>query len=209
MRCLMCGRELGECSIRDILFGDDPLCLTCRKQWKYYPQCFYVDGIQADSDYLYREGFSTSLIQYKECGDEALKDAFLQPMIRKLQRRYHGMTLCLMPSSEEKIKERGFSHLMEMYASLGLPMMEPFIKNASAVQKELNYAGRQKITEQISLRKDAVLPEKIVLCDDVITTGATLKGALHCLNRTKHHILIYAAAADNEGKKWKKKEEWE
>jgi competence protein ComFC len=114
-----------------------------------------------------------------------------------------------MPSSEEKIKERGFSHLMEMYASLGLPMMEPFIKNASAVQKELNYAGRQKITEQISLRKDAVLPEKIVLCDDVITTGATLKGALHCLNRTKHHILIYAAAADNEGKKWKKKEEWE
>jgi competence protein ComFC len=205
----MCGRELGECSIRDILFGDDPLCLTCRKQWKYDPQCFCVDGIQADSDYLYREGFSASLIQYKECGDEALKEVFLQPVIRKLRRRYRGMTLCLMPSSEEKKKERGFSHLMEMYASLGLPMMEPFIKNESTVQKKLTYVGRQMIMDQISLRNGMVLPEKIVLCDDVITTGATFKGALHCIDRTKHQILIYAAAADNDGKKQKKRGEWE
>ena len=208
MQCLMCGRELGEGCLKDILFSDDLLCSSCRREWKHVPQKFKVNGVPGRSDYLYHSGFSVCLLQYKECGDEALKDIFLQEIKGKLKHRYQGWTLCLMPSSQEKKEERGFDHLRQIFSCTGLSLMEPFEKKTSFVQKELGYQERQQMQTTISLKKGIVLPEKIVLCDDVITTGATLKGALACIDQKCHKIQIYVIGADNQGEIMKKGEEW-
>lgn len=208
MRCCMCGKKLGESGLRDILYGEDCLCTSCRRQWLHVPQHFLVNGIPSDSDYLYHSGFSSCLIQYKECGDEALKDAFLFEVREKLYRRYRGWSLCLMPSSQEKMAERGFSHLHEMFQCIGLPILEPFEKSGSTVQKELDYQSRQQMKSAIVLKEGFTLPKKIVLCDDVITTGATLKGALRWIDLGLHQVRIYTAAADNTGQMKKKGEEW-
>lgn len=208
MRCLMCGKMLGEGSLKDILFGEDLLCEDCRRQWCYAPQYFTLSGIKAESDYLYNDAFSSCLIQYKECGDEALKDVFLAAVRKKRMRKYRGWTLCLMPSSQEKMAQRGFSHLAMMYECLGLPVMEPFEKAEQEAQKTQNYAGRQKMQGGIRLKTGIELPQKIVLCDDVITTGATLKGALKCLDLTEHQVQIYTAAADCQEGSRKRGAEW-
>lgn len=209
MRCLMCDKELGESSFRDILFGEDELCQECRETWLKVPQHFSIEGIRGDSDYLYQGGFSSCLIQYKECGDEALKNVFLSAVKKKLQKRYHGMTLCLMPSSSEKIQERGFSHLEQMFAGLGLKMLDPFMKKENRVQKEMNYAERQLVKEQIVLKENIFLPKKIVLCDDVITTGSTIKGALHCIRSKGYQVVIYSCAMNNREKVYQHGEEWQ
>ena len=75
-------------------------------------------------------------------------------------------------------------------------------------QKKASFAGRQQMSEAVSLKEGIVLPEKIVLCDDVITTGATLKGALQCIDLKIHQVRIYTAAADSRDRILKKGEEW-
>lgn len=196
MKCLMCGKELGKGSFRDILIGEDPLCSDCRKQWTKKSLHTTLDGIEMDADYLYDSAFSSCLIQYKECGDEALKNVFLYEVKGKLKRRYHGWTLLMMPSSMSKYQKRGFSHLRRMYSCLGLPMMEPFYKTEDKSQKEMRGQERRKMAEEIILDHHISLPRKIVLCDDTITTGSTIRGALSCLNPDKHEIRIYSVSAN-------------
>ncbi len=197
MRCLYCDKELGQGSLRDIFIGEDPLCYACRKKWQKEPIHFLLEGIEVDADYLYEEAFSSCLIQYKECYDEAFKDAFLFEVKKKLRRRYRGYTLCMMPSSQHKYEERGFSHLYEMFRCIGLPILEPFVKASDISQKGKGKKNRMDMKDAIRCTQS--LPEKIVLCDDTITTGATLCGALSQIDRQKHKIRIYCVSAN---RKW-------
>lgn len=196
MRCLLCGKELGKGSLRDILIGDDPLCQECREKWKKRPLKTTLDGIRMEADYEYEPSFASCLIQYKECGDEALRNVFLYEVKGKLKRRYHGYTLLMMPSSMSKYQERGFSHLRRMYSCLDLPVMEPFVKKDERSQKKMSGRERREMSRQIVLDPSIVIPEKIVLCDDTVTSGSTLKGALSCLDRNKHQIRIYCVSAN-------------
>ena len=196
MKCLLCGKELGKGSLRDILIGDDPLCEECRSQWQKRPLVTELDGIRMDADYVYDHAFSSALIQYKECHDEALQKIFLYEVRGKLRRRYRGYTLLMMPSSMEKYRERGFSHLRRMYSCLGLPVLEPFVKKDDRTQKKMNRKEREGMIHDIRLDSSIMIPEKIVLCDDTVTTGSTLRGALSCIDRNRHEIRIYSVSAN-------------
>ncbi len=196
MRCLMCGKELGEGSIKDIFIGEDPICETCRNEWEKKNIKFELEGIHGEADYVYNKAFSSCLIQFKECNDEALKDVFLFEVKKKLKRKYRGYTLCCMPSSLEKKKSRGFSHLEEMFGCLGMKMMDPFNKNTNESQKMIPGYLRKNMIQEIECKKDIILPKKILLVDDTITSGSTLKGALSCIDPTKHKIQIYCVSAN-------------
>ena len=190
MKCLLCGRQMQESSLSDLIFGNDLLCRKCRGEWQRKDIAFLLDGVPLDSFYVYNAAFSACLIQYKECGDEALKDVFLSQVKNRLRRRYRGFTLLMMPSTQKKTEARGFSHLKSMFECLGLPCLEPFEKTEDISQKAMGRSARQEMITAIRLKKDIQLPEKIVLCDDTVTTGATLKGALKCLDQKKHTIRI-------------------
>ncbi|MBR3311705.1 MAG: hypothetical protein IKG15_07815 [Solobacterium sp.] len=190
----MCGKLFGEGSFRDILIGEDPLCESCRSGWIRRRRKFDIEGIPAEGTYLYEVHFSSCLIQFKECCDEALKDVFLLEEKKRLQRKYRGYTICLMPSSAEKEKERGFHHLRLMYACTGLPMLEPFIRLSDTVQKKRTGKERRKMEGEIVLKEGTVLPEKLLLCDDVITTGATIRGALRAIGKGNRKIRIYSVS---------------
>ncbi len=194
MRCLMCGKEKGEGDLYDILNGQDPLCHECRKKWRHKPQKFLVEGIEARSSYRYNDAYASALIQFKECGDEALKDVFLFEVKEKIRRLYKGYTICLMPSSKEKLQERGFSHLYEMFSSCHMPMLEPFVKDAEISQKGKSGSQREAMQKAIHLKPGIKLPKKILLADDVYTTGSTIRGALSCIDLRRHQIRIYVCA---------------
>lgn len=187
----MCGRRTGSSSMPLIsMFSEDPLCFDCRKLWKPYQGRRKIEGIPVNILYDYRSGYSSALIQYKECGDEALKDIFLYPYISRIRWKYRGYTLLLMPSANEKVRQRGFDHLKEMFACLNMPMMSPFEKRREIDQKGGSRSRRSEMSGNIILKEGSVLPEKILLADDVITTGSTLRGALRCIDMQKHRIRI-------------------
>lgn len=196
MRCLLCGKDyLSEGSLYDMLLNDDPLCHACRKAWLRCSKRVTLEPFHVHSIWTYNEAFSKALFQYKECHDEALAPIFLAPFARRLHFRYHGYTLLLMPSIKAKQEERGFDHLAEIFSLLHLPMLSPFYKSDPSAQKEKTWRQRQQIISHIHRNPNIFLPQKILLCDDVITTGATLKGALHTLDPKRHCIRILTVAA--------------
>ena len=192
--CLMCDKEQENDTLLRLLFSDDPICGECRSQWQKHRKREMLDDIPMEALWQYNGAFSSCLLQFKELHDEALKDVFLYPFVNRLRHRYRGYTLLLMPSSREKQEERGFSHLKEMFECLHLPMLEPFIKESSRVQKALGRKGRMEMEHSILRRKEIELPKKILLVDDVCTTGSTLRGALHTLKKEDHTVRILTAA---------------
>ncbi|MGN1389112.1 MAG: ComF family protein [Bulleidia sp.] len=195
MRCLMCGNEIGEGkNLEELFYHDDVLCVSCRKNWKRNVKHFRLDGIPAESFWDYQGGFRDALLQFKECGDEALKPVFLYPDRNYLKRKFRGYTILCMPSTMEKMEQRGFSHLPEMLENSGLPILEPFLKCTQTEQKKKTRTERLAASHTIMLKPEIRLPEKLLLADDVLTTGSTLRGALRCLDRRHHTIRIFVFA---------------
>ena len=193
MRCLLCDKDKLDNDVFD-MFSEDLLCHECRSKWEKKEIVFKYEGVKLRSSYLYNDAFADSLLQYKECYDEALKDIFLYETKNRLKRLYKGYTLALIPSSNKKIEERGFSHLRLMFSSLNMPIIEPFIKIDERIQKGTNVEERKKIITSIKLKEGVELPKKLLLIDDVITSGATLSSSIACLESYRGKIQIYTVS---------------
>ena len=179
-------------TVGEMLWEEDQLCHTCRGKWIRAGSGHRFSGCRTEILYLYNQDTASVLLQYKEMGDEALKDVFLCRDRKRLSLKYRGSTLVLMPSREEKVRERGFPHLRKMFEQLDLPMLDCFEKTDPRDQKELSYEERQTIVLKL---KNVTLPEKIVLVDDVITTGATMRAALSCVKDRCGSVRILAVFA--------------
>ena len=173
------------------------LCSSCRSEWQRKDICFFLDGIRLRSSYVYNKAFSSCLVQYKEYGDEALKDVFLYQVRRQFCMRYRGRVLLMMPSLEDKVRQRGFSHLRRMFECTGMEIREPFSKTEYGSQKGKSRSGRLAMSHHIVLREPVRPGLKLLLCDDTVTTGATLQGALSCLKNISDDIEIYTVSANH------------
>lgn len=191
----MCGKRMRlSGSLEELLYREDLLCAECRSGWIRSRKRYRLQGISVCALWKYNDAYSSALLQLKECGDEALKDVFLYPFQRRLKRIYRSRVILPMPSSRTKFQKRGFHHLELMTECLGLPVLDCFEKQTEEDQQNKSYAARQKMCSAIRLKENAVIPERVLLFDDVLTTGATLKGALSCLDCTKTDIAICVGA---------------
>ena len=192
----MCGMEKGEGDFIDILENDDPLCHTCRSHLTKIKFRMQFHGYKLYTSYLYDDAFAKLLVQYKECFDEALKTVFLYPFRWWLTFRFFGYTVCYLPSSKEKIAKRGFHHLEKMFSTLPLRQLDILEKASDFDQKNCSVDERMKMSDNIVLKKNCVVPKKILLVDDTITTGASMLGALRCLKDYDCKIVIYVVSVN-------------
>jgi competence protein ComFC len=183
---------MGSDSLYDLLFNEDVICSACRKQWEKAERKFLFEGMPAYALWMYGEGFSHALLQFKERGDEALAPVFLYPERKKIRRLFRGYTLCLLPSGRAKREKRGFSHLAEMAACLHMNILEPFEMIEERSQKAGSRKDRSVMRKNIRLKEGAEIPDRICLFDDVITTGATMSGALKALADRKNVRILSA-----------------
>ena len=200
-RCIYCDNDLenGK-SLISLLCFEDELCGNCRKQLKLIKHHFIIGKVKGLALYDYDSIFKSLLLQYKECYDEALQDVFLYHLNTYLSIKYHGYTMVFMPSSENKIKDRGFNHLEQIFKDVKLEKVNCLHKMVDADQKYLTKKEREKISLTID---KTIHNEKILLVDDMCTTGSTLKAAIKLFPDKKLKILVLAINVPKKGQVFK------
>lgn len=146
--------------------------------------------------YFYNETIRTLLYQFKGCGDYELKDIFFAYPKIDLRLRFRGFTIIPVPSSASHDEKRGFNQVKAMCQCLKLPMLDCLEKTIDAKQSDLSAKERRTIGKYLAYHGPASLSDKkILLVDDVFTTGSTARGCLKLISMHKPRKLAFLVMA--------------
>ena len=193
--CLWCHRSLKyESVLKNLFYIDDVLCEKCRQSLEYRPRKIRVHDVEVYGLYVYEGLLRDMMIQYKELYDEALFPAFLWKNKKELEKKYRGYTMVPVPSSNEKNRERGFFTVERMFEILDLPMADILEKTDDFEQKKKGTREKRNIASHLRIRENAVIPEKVLLVDDIVTTGETIRAAYDILKENSKSVKVLICA---------------
>ncbi len=196
--CVVCFESLYyQSSMQRYFFGSyDCICDSCRYKMTLVKDVLKLEGKKVRILYLYDHYLEGLLFQYKECKDIALASLFLCMQSKEINDKFRGYTLVYMPSNESKTKDRGFHTLELMSKQINLKKVQLFEKNKNYKQSSQSFENRRKVKDVIRLNPHVKMPQgKLLLFDDVGTSGATLKAALHLLKDYPGDIEILLFSA--------------
>jgi predicted amidophosphoribosyltransferase len=193
--CLVCFRPVIEgLDLFEIILRKDVLCGNCRKKLIRLDREYDVNGLKVYALYQYNDVMEKWMYQIKESKDETLGKCFIYGLSNKMNKAYRGYVLVTVPSSIEKTEERGFHAVQKMFASFDCVKRDCFIKD-DIKQSKLNRLERQQINSSIHLSDPSVKQlSKLLIVDDVCTTGASLKACVDLLQTEHNQIKICVIA---------------
>ena len=192
MNCLYCDRPIDKITLTDLLLKEDLLCRNCRRQLKIDRRIIELGELKVETFFEYESIFRSILLQYKECGDETLKDVFLYQLSFYIYVRYHGYEIVLIPSSEAKKEKRGFDHLRLIFEETGLKMNDGLVMKKQLIQEAGTAAQRKQMIGNYIYTGKPI--RKALIVDDVLTTGSSLYGAYQALKPHAHKIRAISLA---------------
>ena len=179
-----------------ILNDKIPICRTCQNEMQPKFIKFKTDGHNATSIYDYNPFIKKLIYQYKGCYDYELNKAFISMFAKEIKFRYSGYVVIPVPSYKKEDEERGFNHVVEIYKNLGLTMLEILEKTEKHKQATSTVNSRHNVYKYLALNSRPDLrKKKVLLVDDVYTTGSTMKSAINLvekLNPKRIEVLVIA-----------------
>ena len=137
---------------------------------------------------VYAEGAPRIVRAYKDQGERRLAVEMADLMARVIHPAWRAEQPVLVgvPATARAVRRRGFDHVellaRELSAATGMPLAQPLARPRSADQRGLDRAERAKnMAEAFTALPGASVPERVLLIDDVYTTGATLFAATDAL----------------------------
>lgn len=135
---------------------------------------------------------------YKDAGERRLGALIAELMFDAAQHaeqvapeRYGGLlghvdAVTFVPVTAAAFSTRGFDHMEDVarrFCELaGLPLVDALVKHGSADQRELGRVERQERSRDVYEVVEPVAGMRLLLLDDVITTGATIRAAASALH---------------------------
>jgi ComF family protein len=136
----------------------------------------------------YRDGMARTIRAFKDAGEQRLAPVFAQMVMDVLppEAWRDAGAIVYVPATARAKRRRGFDQMELISRSLGLlsgcPVLPCLIPPTAHDQRGLSRTERAvNMRGRFSVRPDIALPPRVVLVDDVFTTGATMREASHAL----------------------------
>ncbi|MGN1295517.1 MAG: ComF family protein [Bacilli bacterium] len=199
--CKICFKEFIVDGFSSFFYKDQIICNSCLLDFNPKFIHFKDEGINCLAIYNYDETIRKLLYQFKGCFDKELKDVFLNPFVFELRIKYFGYIIIPIPSFEGDDEERGFNHVEEIFSCLNLKIERMVTKNIKMKQSSLNKTEREKIASVMILKKKIDLSnKKVLIVDDVYTTGNSFRACLKLIQRQHPKTLKACFLAKNDKK---------
>ena len=199
--CKICFKPIEQISFHSLLFRHPTICHDCLLKFAPVLNTFKIDDIECFHIYFYNEKVQELLYQFKGCYDYELCSVFLEYYLPYLNFKFKGYEIIPAPSSKKSDKERGFNHVEEMFKSLHLKMTKCIHKTKQRKQVDLTTKEREKIGNYLVVDDVDLTNKKILLVDDVYTTGSTIKSMIKLVKEKgakKIKVLLMSKTIDLE-----------
>lgn len=212
MICLLCAQHLKKnLTFRELLFlkkEEGSLCLACYSSFEmigeeHCPNCYKKEvsiscqdcqlwckeGIEVSHEaiFSYNQAMKDFFNRYKFDGDYILRKVFAM-ILKENLKKYKGYDFVLIPLSPERYAKRGFNQVAGLIEAAGLSHLDVLGKREEKASSSKTRSERLATELPFFIKEDSSIPKKILLIDDIYTTGATV-------NRVKS-MLENAGAKD-------------
>lgn len=172
--CLKCDRPLEKLEPQ---FKVQDQCLDCVR-WEKDPQ--WAGTLEKNYSVVTYNDFAKEIMaQYKYRGDYVLAQV-IASLIKKKLSTIRFDSIVLIPLSDERQYERGFNQTEAIIRACGYTPAHLLARTHTEKQSKKSRSERIHL-EQVFQIKNPVSNEKILLLDDIYTTGSTLRHAAKCL----------------------------
>ncbi len=193
--CIMCGKT------------NDEICSSCLKKWSGSAQKIRFDSVPTFSTVAYDGEISKVVIKAKEERNRTAQNLLAQAITQSLVSLravidVNQYLLVPIPSSKQAIKRRGESFLHPIMKRVIELDCQSKTDNRTVGQWAELLSYRKKVRDQATLTSlerhenlrsafivSHYLDCPVILVDDVVTTGATLKNAIDALRERKMTVL--------------------
>ena len=165
------------------------ICSACRSDWHphYYKTKF--DALTVHSALLYTPTASKIILAAKESSLKGADELIIEAIIHALNKAIPDTTLFRLvpvPSSKASQRRRGRSFLVDLVSQISQQTGIPMVDCLQLSRRVLDQSGLHRDERATNLAGAFTLSSCIrgdlLLVDDVVTTGATLREAARAVN---------------------------
>ena len=198
MICLLCAQHLKKnLTFGELLFlkkEEGSLCLACYSSFEmigeeHCPNCYKKgvssscqdcqvwckEGIEVSHEaiFSYNQAMKDFFSRYKFDGDYILRKIFAT-ILRNFLIKYKDYHFILIPLSPERYAKRGFNQVAGLIEAAGLSHQDILGKREEKASSSKNRSERLATELPFFIKEGIRIPKKILLIDDIYTTGATV-----------------------------------
>ncbi len=174
------------------------ICTDCRREWIPHYYKTHIDSMNVHSALLYTPTASKIIIAAKENSikgaDQLLTSAIIH-VLQKAKLDSHYYQLVPIPSSKTSQRRRGRSFIVDLCKEISTRTGLSVNDCLTLSRKVSDQSGLSRIErlsnmkDAFALKADAIVRGDLILIDDVVTTGATLREAARALNSQGFHAI--------------------